>query len=88
MSGSPIEQAYKDKYNFYRHCYHQDTAWRDRMGYPHVEDNHVDYNVYKNYFHMPYPTSFNYQMMGMYNPHNTRRQYRNVQPFNITDLKK
>ena len=54
------------------------------MGYPYIEDNGLDYNVYKNYYVAGSPTVYNYKLMSLYDPQNTRRMYneRNIQPYN------
>jgi len=84
QNSAPLKDAFADKYNFYRNQFFQDRQWRDSMGYPYIEDNHLDFNVYKNYYTAGAPTFYNYKLMSMYNPNNTRRIYNpaNIQPYN------
>jgi hypothetical protein len=84
MNYAELYDAWGDKYNYYRNLYYKERGWRDEMGYPYIEDNHIDYNVYKNYYKGPFqPSTFNKFMMNKYDPRNMRRLYHNVQPFNI-----
>lgn len=83
-NAASLKDAYADKYNFFRNQFYQNREWRDSMGYPYIEDNHLDFNVYKNYYKSGTPTSYNYKMMRMYDPQNTRLMYKNVAPNNIS----